>query len=88
MADRDQLITKPLLGSICLTVGSFWDVAHLVVEGCDKPQLHLQVGASFLGSNELQQVFMLHSGCAEDFAFALPRLLVLRQGSSSVLSQS
>lgn len=60
-------------------------VAHLVVEGCDEPQLHLQVGASLLGSNELQQVLVLHAWRAEDLPFALPRLLVLRQGGSSVL---
>lgn len=59
-------------------------VAHLVVEGCDEPQLHLQVGASLLGGNELQQVLVLHARCAEDFPFTLPRLLVLRQGGSSV----
>lgn len=80
-----QLITKPPLGPIYLTLGSVWGVAHLVVEGCDEPQLHLQVGASFLSSNELQQVFVLHARCAEDFPFTLPRLLVLRQGGSSAL---
>lgn len=57
-------------------------VAHLVVEGRDEPQLHLEVGASLLGSNELQQVLVLHAGGAEDLPFTLPRLLVLRQGHS------
>lgn len=55
------------------------------MEGCDEPQLHLQVGASLLGSNELQQVLVLHAWRAEDLPFALPRLLILRQGGSSVL---
>lgn len=59
-----------------------WGVAHLVVEGRDEPQLHLEVGASFLGSNELQQVLVLHAGRAEDLPLTLPRLLVLRQGRS------
>lgn len=71
--------------TVCLTGVSLVGVAHLVVEGCDKPQLHLQVGASLLGGNELQQVLVPHAGGAEDLPFTLPRLLVLRQGGSSVL---
>jgi hypothetical protein len=48
------------------------DVAHLVMEGRDEPQLHLKVGASFLSSDELQQVLVLHARCAEDLPFTLP----------------
>lgn len=58
-------------------------VAHLVVEGRDEPQLHLQVGATLLGSDELQQVLVLHARRAEDLPLTLPRLLVLRQGRGS-----
>lgn len=57
-------------------------MAHLVVEGCDEPQFHLEVGASLLSGNELQQVLVFHAGRAEDLPLTLPRLLVLRQGCS------
>lgn len=69
---------KATVGTSLSTPGPCWGVAHLVVEGCDEPQLHLQVGASFLCSNELQEVFVLHARRAEDLPFTLPRLLVLR----------
>lgn len=47
-------------------------MTHLVMESCDEPQLHLQAGASLLSGDELQQVLMLHAGCAKDLPFALP----------------
>lgn len=57
--------------------------AHLVVEGCDEPQLRLQAGASLLSGNELQQVLVLHARRAEDLPLTLPRLLVLKQGGAA-----
>lgn len=45
--------------------------------GGDEPQLHVQVAASLLGSDELQQVLVSHPAQGEDLVLVLPRLLVL-----------
>lgn len=48
------------------------NLTHLVMEGRDEPELHLQAGASLLSGNELQQVLVLHARCAKDLPFTLP----------------
>lgn len=78
---------KPPCGTRSRSPPFLRGAAHLVVEGRDEPQLHLEVGASLLSGNELQQVLVLHAGRAEDFPLTLPRLLVLRQGRSQTSLQ-
>lgn len=58
--------------------------AHPFVKLGDEPQLCLQVGAMFLGSDVTQEVFVPHPRCQKYIPLVLPRLLILHRVESRV----